>query len=70
MLIEYHRTGGFAGLDDHLIISASGEVTLDRWTKHYEFAIDGGKMDQLLVALDVADMPRLRREYVPPSRWK
>ena len=68
MLIEYCRSGGFAGLDDRLVINVNGQATLTRKAEHYEFVLDGDTMNQLLTLLDNAEFSKLRGEYLPPRK--
>lgn len=68
ILIEYRRTGGFAGLDDHLVINMNGQATLSRKVEHYEFVLDRDTMNQLQTLLDNAEFSKLRREYLPPRK--
>ena len=68
ILIEYHRSGGFAGLDDCLAINANGEAALARKAERYEFALDSDMMNQLLTLLDDAEFSKLRGEYLPSRK--
>jgi len=65
ILGEYRRIGGFAGLDDHLVINMNGQVTLTRKTEQYEFVLDRATMKQLQTLFDNAEFSKLRREYLP-----
>ena len=67
-LIEYRRSGGFAGLDDCLVINVNGETTLSRKAEHCEFALDSDTMKHLQTLFDNADFSKLRREYLPPRQ--
>jgi hypothetical protein len=64
-LIEYKRTGGFAGLDDHLIIQANGQAVLTQKGKRSEFLLERTQMEQLTTALDDANFTKLDKEYLP-----
>jgi len=64
-LIEYRRTGGFAGLDDHLVIDANRKATLTRKARQYEFVLDQATFEQLLQQFDQAEFPQLKTKYVP-----
>ncbi|MCZ7575160.1 MAG: hypothetical protein M5U01_41960 [Ardenticatenaceae bacterium] len=64
-LIEYRRSGGFAGLDDHLVIQEDGKAILTRKTGRSEFVLDDATMNQLRVLFDEAEFSKLRREYLP-----
>ena len=65
VLIEYRRSGGFAGLSDHLIIKKSGEATLTRKSGHSEFTLDGDTMKRLQLLFEEANFSQLRKEYLP-----
>jgi hypothetical protein len=67
-IVEYRRTGGFAGLDDHLVVRADGEATLDRRGERYEFELDSETMDRLLTTLDNAEISQLDGEYLSSQK--
>ncbi|MEM4217723.1 MAG: hypothetical protein QXZ09_06840 [Candidatus Methanomethylicaceae archaeon] len=64
-LIEYCRSGGFAGLDDRLVIKKSGEATLIRKSQHSEFTLNGDTMKRLQALFEEANFSQLRKEYLP-----
>ncbi|MBC8255556.1 MAG: hypothetical protein H8E35_16210 [Ardenticatenia bacterium] len=66
-LIEYRRSGGFAGLDDGLVIKGNGEATLTRKSERYEFTLDSDTISRLQTIFEEAEFSQLRKEY-PPSR--
>jgi hypothetical protein len=66
-LIEYHRTGGVAGLDDRLVIDESYKATLTRKTKSYDFVLTRDLGDRLVQQLVQADFARLKVEYIPAN---
>lgn len=63
--VEYRRSGGFAGLDDRLVIKESGEATLTRKSQHSEFTLNGDTMKRLQALFEGANFSQLRREYLP-----
>jgi hypothetical protein len=63
--IEYRRTGGFAGFDDHLVIYTDGSAVLTRQDQQSEFSIAPESMQQLQDLFSQADFGDLRREYLP-----
>jgi len=65
VLVDYRRSGGFAGLDDHLIIDSSGQATLTRQTQRYEFALDSDTVDRLVALLDSVGFSKLCGEHLP-----
>lgn len=65
-LVEYRRSGGFVGFDDHLVINKDGTTTLTRHTTVSEFTLDQNSIDRLNALFEEAAFSELRRRYVPP----
>lgn len=70
MLVEYRRTGGIAGLDDHLQVDATGKATLTRRSVRSEFTIEPETLRQLRERLDKAGFPRMWPEYLPSGKGR
>jgi len=66
--IEYRRSGGFAGLDDHLVIEQNWEAILTRRSERYEFALNSATTNRLQTLFENARFSQLRREYLPSYR--
>lgn len=64
-LTEYRRSGGFAGLDDHLVIKKDGEAILTRRSERYEFSLDRDTVAGLQGLFREAEFSLLGREYLP-----
>lgn len=64
-LIEYRRSGGFAGRDDHLIIEKNGETTLTRKAERYTFTLNSDLINHLQNLFVEANFFQLRKEYLP-----
>ncbi len=65
-LIEYRRSGGFIGLDDHLVIKENGEAILTRRrSERYEFSLDSDTIDHLQALFEEAGFSQLHEEYLP-----
>jgi len=64
-LIEYHRSGGFSGLDDHLVIKETGEATLTRKSERSEFTLNSDTINRLQALFEEAEFSQLRKEYLP-----
>lgn len=64
-LVDYRRSGGFAGVDDHVVIQENGQATLTRRAQQYEFVLDDDTMNQLQTLLDNAEFSKLRGQYLP-----
>jgi hypothetical protein len=67
LLVSYHRTGGFIGVDDRLSITSDGHVTrTDRTGAVAEFDLSPAALSKLQDALEAADFPSLAEVYKPP----
>lgn len=66
MLVEYQRVGGFASLDDHVVIDTSGKTTLRRKGVRSEFVLSSDVADHLRSILGNARFSELKKEYQPP----
>ena len=67
LLVSYHRTGGFIGVDDRLSIASDGHVTrTDRSGVPEEFDLSPAALSELQDALEAANFPSLKKVYKPP----
>jgi hypothetical protein len=67
LLVAYHRTGGFAGLDDRLSVARSGlAIHTARDGTAQVFRLSATDLDELADALEAANFPALEDEYLPP----
>jgi hypothetical protein len=67
LLVSYHRTGGFIGVDDRLSIASDGRVTrTDRNGMPEEFDLSPTALSELQDALEGANFPSLKSVYKPP----
>lgn len=64
-LLEYSRSGGIAGFDDHLVVESSGKAVLTRRTARSEFTVDPAMLSQLQATAEQADFAKLRGEHLP-----
>lgn len=64
-LIEYRRSGGFTGLDDHLVIKEDGEAILTSKSERSEFTLNSDTINRLQALFEEAEFSRLRKEYLP-----
>jgi hypothetical protein len=64
-LVEYRRIGGIAGLDDHLIITDNGTITLTRRDKSLNGQLDAAQLQKLQQTLVAAKIDQLDAEYLP-----
>ena len=65
--IEYTRTGGFAGFNDHLVISSDGTAIVTRWESVRQVQIPELTMRKLTAHLSAADFRSLKDEYPAPQ---
>lgn len=63
--VDYQRSGGFAGFDDHLTVDAQGHAVLTRRRGKFEFDLSRDEMTQLQAALRDADLAS-----IPPKSDK
>ena len=59
VLVEYKRTGGIAGFNDHLIIHADGKATLTRRAGNFEFTISPDQIKQIQSVFELAKFTTL-----------
>lgn len=64
-LIEYRRSGGFAGWDDHLVVEKDGETVLTRKSERSEFTLNSDTINRLQTLFEEADFSQLHKEYLP-----
>ncbi len=62
-LIDYHRSGGIRGTDDHLVIKNDGAATLTRNGSTATISIDAGVLSQLQNRLQAAGFGDLSSKY-------
>ncbi|MCI0520265.1 MAG: hypothetical protein L0Z70_08420 [Chloroflexi bacterium] len=61
--MEYQRTGGFAGLEEELIIFEDGAASLTRHGQTTDFSLDQATLADLEGLFKDADFTALDREY-------
>jgi hypothetical protein len=67
LLVSYHRTGGFIGVDDRLSITTDGHVTrTDRTGATVEYDLPPAALSELQALVQAADFPSLAKVYKPP----
>lgn len=62
-LTEYWRSGGFAGLDDHLVVSDTGHVAITRYDKTIEYDLTPEELDETVHLLQSVDFASLDKSY-------
>jgi hypothetical protein len=66
LIIEYSRTGGVAGLDDHLLLFANGSGTVTRRGISQSVKVPQPVMADLISHITAADFPSLNDQYPAP----
>jgi len=64
-LIEYRRSGGFAGWDDHLVVEKNGDAILTRKSGRSEFTLNSDTIDRVQILFEEAEFSQLHKEYLP-----
>lgn len=64
-MLSYHRSGGIAGFDDHLVIDDGGHCEIQRKQTKGEFTLEPNQLEHLISLLDEADFFSLNDTYLP-----
>jgi hypothetical protein len=67
ILIDYHRTGGIAGFDDHLVVFENGEAVISTRQSSGTFVLDSGSLKEIKDLLDQVQFTTLNASYPAPS---
>jgi hypothetical protein len=67
-LIDYRRSGGLLGVDDHLVINKNGETLLLRRSERYEFTLNEDSISHLQALFEEAEFSQLGTEHLPPRQ--
>ncbi len=65
IMIEYNRTGGLIGLDDHLTIDKEGNAVLKSKNSQAAFILDAETLNVLETSLNKAAFTKLNKSYLP-----
>jgi hypothetical protein len=65
IILEYNRTGGLVGLDDHLTIDREGNAVLKRKNTRAEFVLDVKTLNRLEILFKDATFTSLKNAYLP-----
>jgi hypothetical protein len=66
LLVSFHRTGGFIGVDDRLSVAPDGlAIRTARDGVPHEFHLSAADLTELTAVLEAADFPSLKPEYRP-----
>jgi len=66
-LVSYHRSGGVAGLVDHLVIDDNGHCILQRKTLKWEFNLAPDDLEHLRQVFEEANFFTLDSQYLPAN---
>jgi hypothetical protein len=67
ILVEYRRTGGIGGFDDHLVVFDNGQAIYSRRQTSGIFNLSSQELGELQNLLAAADFPALAPEYRAPE---
>jgi hypothetical protein len=62
--IEYQRTGGIAGCNDHLVVDAKGHARLTSRTSHFEYDLKSDEIIRLSDTLRAANLASIPEDSV------
>jgi hypothetical protein len=68
ILVDYRKSGGFAGLEEHLVVTSDGHATVEGKGPTRTKQLDPATMRELTAALEQAGLDRLQPRYDPPVR--
>ena len=66
-LIEYTRSGGFVGLNDHLVIHTDGSATLERREGPASVTISEEELETIEELVSELDWEALEGDHPPPN---
>ena len=67
IVVEYNRTGGIAGFQDHMVVFGNGQVVYSRKEGAGTFTIPNDSVQSIRDILDNADFPALAPHYPAPN---
>jgi hypothetical protein len=66
--VDYRRSGGFLGLDDHLVIDENGNASLTRGQKTSEYTLDSQTITNLKSIFSKVSFSELQHSYLPTAK--
>jgi hypothetical protein len=66
VMIDYHRTGGIAGFDDHLVVFENGEAVISTRQGSGTFVLNAGSLKEIRDLMDKAQFTKLNSSYPAP----
>ncbi len=67
ILVDYVRTGGIAGVSDHLVIFETGQAIYSTWNGSGEFDLSLTEMDRLRDVFSISGFEYLNGNYPAPT---
>lgn len=67
VLVDYQRTGGIAGVSDHIVVFSDGQVVYSTRQGSGAYILSPGDLDILRGLIRDADIPSLKDEYPAPQ---
>jgi Emfourin len=68
ILVDYRKSGGFAGLEEHLVVTSDGHATVEGKGPTRTKQLDPATMRELTAALEQAGLDRLQPRHDPPVK--
>lgn len=68
VLVDYIRTGGIAGMDDHMVVFSNGQTVFTTRQRTGEFALRPEDLSSVETLIRQADFPRLNASYPAPAQ--
>jgi hypothetical protein len=68
VLVDYIRTGGIAGMDDHMVVFSNGQTVFTTRQKSGEFTMSAEDRSWVEKLIRQADFPNLSSSYPAPSQ--
>lgn len=66
VLLDYHRTGGVAGVDDRLVIFDNGAALISTRSVNREFQVNSSELERLKRIFEQAGYVTLQENYTSP----
>ncbi len=67
VLIDYHRTGGIAGFNDHLVVFSNGNASVTRNTGSVQFTMTPAEIRNLQALFEYSGFSSLNSTYPAPT---
>ncbi len=68
LFVDYQRTGGFAGLNDRVVIFDNGITLISSRTVSREITLNRSELDQIAAVFNAAHFTSLEGNYTSPRR--